>query len=324
MVEFYIMNGFRRLDLLSAVILTVAGIIALAYPARSAQKKSAGTIVYMHAPDESAPWPTIDIYSVEADGSNVKALTTDGRSQSPSWSPDGRHILFIRDTYSSAELWVMDRDGSNPRLLRRVRPWIRSAAWSPDGKVLAATLTRDLFLLSADGHGELKLLLRDAWGPIWSPDGKKLAFAANPAPARWAVHVVNADGSDDVKLTDPSMYPYAGPSAWSPDGKQIAFAALDRDGRMQVFLTDEKGFPPRELITDPNWECHHASWSPNGVQIAVSCNSALARCASGMGGFPAKLGCVRRVFVISSRDPQPKLIQIIDHDGAGATFAPVQ
>jgi Tol biopolymer transport system component len=109
--------------------------------------------VYTHAPDESAPWPVTDIYSMRGDGSNVKALTNDGHSHSPIWSPDGRRILFIHDSalrtkpayrepkefesYHSVELYVMDADGKNRRLLRRLEPVIYSAAWSPDGKTLA-------------------------------------------------------------------------------------------------------------------------------------------------------------------------------------------
>ncbi|MGH9665504.1 MAG: TolB family protein, partial [Bryobacteraceae bacterium] len=91
-----------------------------------AQAQNDGTIAYEHAPDGQAPWPVIDIYSSAADGTNVKALTRDGHSHSPSWSPDGRRILFIHDaalrtkpayreskkfeSYHSVELYVMDRD----------------------------------------------------------------------------------------------------------------------------------------------------------------------------------------------------------------------
>lgn len=75
--------------------------------------------------------PTRDIYSVNADGSQLRALTTDGHSHSPSWSPDGRQILYIHDTFWPTslpkpdvriddkhwlsrlfdELYVLDNDG---------------------------------------------------------------------------------------------------------------------------------------------------------------------------------------------------------------------
>ena len=74
------------------------GIAVLFLSIALAQQQTAGTIVYTHAPDGSAPWPVNDIYAMRGDGSNVRALTNDGHSHNPTWSPDGRHILFIHDS----------------------------------------------------------------------------------------------------------------------------------------------------------------------------------------------------------------------------------
>src|ERR1019366_5309451 len=67
-------------------------------PAAAAQQQNAGTIVFTHAPDGGGPWPVEDIYSMGSDGANVQALTDDGHSHDPVWSPDGRRILFIHDS----------------------------------------------------------------------------------------------------------------------------------------------------------------------------------------------------------------------------------
>jgi len=331
-------------------ILTLVGVTASVRRSAPANKESAGTIVYEHAPEGRAPWPILDIYSVDADGKNVRALTNDGHSHTPSWSPDGGRILFIHDANLQAkppydehghesnhpvELYVMDRDGSNPHLLRRLEPVIFSAAWSPDGRTLAVTylpeewtklsttprepIAPGLFLLPADGKGEPRLLFRDAFTPAWSPDGRKLAFSARLPGSRWAVHVANSDGSKEVQLTDPSLD--AGSPAWSPDGKRIAFAAFTGQRRQQeIFVMDENGSGSRQLTTDPNWECEHPSWSPDGKQIAFFCRSASAPC----GGWGRSRGCIRRIFVISPQDPQPKPTQVTEHDGAFPAFAPMQ
>src|SRR5258708_4203881 len=187
----------------------------------------------------------------------------------------------------------MDRDGGNRHLLRRLEPVIYSAVFSPDGKTLAITclpearanlppsgeepVRASLFLLAADGQGEPRLLFPNAFTPPWSPDGKKLAFPLEKPRGLWAVHVANADGSNDVQLTEPNLI--GSSPAWSPDGNQIAFDEfVDRGTRQQIFVMEANGSGRRQITTDTNWSCDHPSWSPDGKQIAFSCRSASSPC----------------------------------------------
>jgi Tol biopolymer transport system component len=167
----------------------------------SAQAQTNGTIAYTRAPDGAPPWPVQDVCIVRTDGSGDRCLTTDGHSHHPSWSPDGKHILFVHDSTLSTkpayreteqtkshhpvELSIMDADGHNRRVLRVIEPVIYSVAWSPDGATLAISAATSLhgeppqaglFLLPANGKGELRLLCSSAWTPSWSPDGSRLAF----------------------------------------------------------------------------------------------------------------------------------------------------
>ncbi len=335
-------------DQMALPILVKLGIAALFPLAAFTQQQNTGTIVYTHAPDDSAPWPVNDIYTMRGDGSNVKALTNDGHSHSPSWSPDGRQILFIHDSalgtkpayretkefesHHPIKLYVMDADGTNRRLLRRLEPVIYSATWSPDGKTLAISClpeaavnpsqTADqptgagLFLLPADGKGELRLLIRNAFTPSWSPNGKKIAFSVDYPRGKWSVHVANADGSHDVQLTDPSRT--GGSPAWSPDGKQIAF---DEFGGKQIFVMDADGSHQRRVTNDPNWSCRHPSWSPDGNRIVFSCSAASAPCGMVSSTGSILPACVRRIFTTSMRDPKSKPTQLSEHDGAFPAFA---
>jgi Tol biopolymer transport system component len=346
--------SLRRLRISVVPMAAVLGIATSLSPAALAQQQSVGTIVYMHAPDGSPPWPVTDIYSINTDGSNVKALTRDGHSHNPSWSPDGRRILFIHDSTLSAkppyreqngfesyhpiELYVMDADGGNRHLIRRLEPVIFSAAWSPDGKTLAITcipearanrpqptdepMPAGLFLLRSDGRGKLRLLFPNAFTPSWSPDGKKLAFSVDQPRGQWAVHVANSDGSGDVQLTSPSRM--GGSPAWAPDGKLIAFSEfVDQGRRQQIFVMDANGSHVRQITTDSRWSCGAPSWSPDGEQIAFSCRSASTPCGgvSSIGSILPE--CDRRIFIASLRDSKSKPRQLNEHDGASAVFAPI-
>lgn len=280
----------------------VAGMVLIAVGA-GAQPQSAGTIVFVHAPNGGPPWPVEDIYTMDGGGRNVNALTHDGHSSTPAWSPDGKRILFVHDaalqnkpeykepkqyeTYHSTELCVMDRDGGNRRLLRRMEPGIFGAAWAPDGKTIAVSVlpgrpvklakagleaAREiLVLIAAQGGGEPRLLFRDALTPAWSPDGKRLAFSVERPRGQWAVHVANSDGSDDARLTEPSLM--GGSPAWSPDGRLIAFDEFV-GGNEQIFIMDAAGRHPRQVTQDSNWSCGHPSWSGDGRRLVFSCRSA--------------------------------------------------
>jgi Tol biopolymer transport system component len=70
-----------------------------------------------------------DIYLITSDGTGITPLTNDGKSHDPAWSPDGAKIAFVStrnserttfmdSTFRTSELYVMDADGSNERLVR--------------------------------------------------------------------------------------------------------------------------------------------------------------------------------------------------------------
>ncbi|KXK19858.1 MAG: WD40 domain-containing protein, partial [Chloroflexi bacterium OLB15] len=76
----------------------------------------------------------LEIYVMNADGSNVRRLTnTAGEDSQPAWSPDSTQIAFMSDRDGNREIYVMNADGSNVRRLTYDEAWDRTPAWSPDG-----------------------------------------------------------------------------------------------------------------------------------------------------------------------------------------------
>jgi TolB protein len=115
-------------------------------------------------------------------------------SASPTWSPDGQKITFIKGTTALTRLIVENSDGSRRRIL--VRTYADHPAWSPDGKRIAFSLYR-----AGDLGGALSLATIDA-------DGKRLRLRVLTGNPAW----------NDI------------PRSWSPSGRWILFERSDAHG----------------------------------------------------------------------------------------------
>ena len=68
--------------------------------------------------------------------------------------------------------------------------------------------------------------------PVWSPDGKQIAFTSN-RDGNYEIYAMNADGSNVRRITDHDErddYP-----AWHPDGKKLVYVS-ERDGKYDLYL----------------------------------------------------------------------------------------
>jgi dipeptidyl aminopeptidase/acylaminoacyl peptidase len=102
----------------------------------------------------------------------------------------------------------------------------------------------------------------------WSPDGRRVAFAALAADGGDSeIYVAAADGSNLRQLTE-NYLPDRMPT-WSPDGRRIAFASA-RTGLFQIYSMRSDGSRQRRL-TDQTEDCETPAWSPRGRWIVASC-----------------------------------------------------
>ncbi len=152
----------------------------------------------------------------------------------PAWSPDGKRITFEHlgdGDMMPAQVFVMNADGSDPRLLTaspdRRRYAESDPSWSPDGSsIVLWSYGYGIATVDANGgvpNSMYKSFPAVAYGakPTWAPDGSIIAFNTfKGSSGESAIWIVPAKGGG-AKLLIPDAY-YA---AWSPDGARLAFVS---------------------------------------------------------------------------------------------------
>ena len=133
-------------------------------------------IAFQSYRDGTSENPNIEIYKMDADGSNQTRLTDEPFADAvPAWSPDGTQIAFTTYRIGDSEIYVMDADGSNPTNLTSDLSDDSKAAWSPDGTEIAFSSDRDgdyeIFVMDADGSNPTQITTNgtDDQSPSWSP-----------------------------------------------------------------------------------------------------------------------------------------------------------
>ena len=114
------------------------------------------------------------VYLMDAEGANVRPLTTGGHHTQPRWSPKGDMIVFTQ-RQGTHDIWAVNLDGSSPRRLTSGPGDNQGPTWAPNGRHLMFQSNRlgtwQLFSMLLDGSAQTPMTKGpvDATSPSWSP-----------------------------------------------------------------------------------------------------------------------------------------------------------
>lgn len=216
----------------------------------------------------------LDIWSMNADGSNQKQLTTDPQTDSsPAVSPDGRFIVFISSRAGMPSLWRMDMDGSNQKQLTSGQedyyPQI-----SPDGQWIVfdswRSGKRSLWKMPVNGGEPTQLTSKYTYWPVVSPDSKFVGcgFTDEQPGSLPRIALLPIEGGEFTKTFDMPATA-SGPLHWSADGKAILYRDT-RNSITNIWAQPVDGGPPRQLTDYKADQIFEFGWSRDGKQLALA------------------------------------------------------
>jgi Tol biopolymer transport system component len=221
--------------MIAAVVACAVAILAISQKAEAAFPGKNGRIAFEGYRDTGTGGSSAEIITVSPDGTGTKQLTSASGSGNPTFSPDGEKIAYAASYEAGTRgIYVMNRSGNDKKAL---------------------TNSNNL----------------PEYGPTWSPDGKKIAFVRQErvstpeGQSDWQVDVwvMNADGSEQKKLTDD--FNHEGTPTWSPDGTEIAFV----DGP-DIWTVKPDGSGRHNLTNTPNIGEEDPDFSPDGKKLAFA------------------------------------------------------
>ncbi|HEY7165172.1 MAG TPA: Tol-Pal system beta propeller repeat protein TolB [Candidatus Binatia bacterium] len=215
-----------------------------------------------------------EIYVSHLDGSE-KFQATDNHTinLSPSWTPDGKSLIFTSYKDRSPNLYQFELySGKEMKFPARTGRYLGGRV-SPDGQYVAASVetsgNTNLYLLDRNG-GVVRRLTQDSGievSPAWSPDSRQIAFVSDRGGSP-QIYILELASGKARRLTFSGSYNTA--PDWSPRGDKIAYTG--RVGsKFAIFTIGTEGGEPRKLTAE-SADSEDPTWAPDGRFIAFSSN----------------------------------------------------
>lgn len=269
----------RTTTILGAATLSAVASLPLALQApASAEPDLAPAVVFASDRDGDN-----EIYLRAPDGAVIQLTENRHDDHDPVWSPNGRRIAFVSNRDGDQEIFTMNPDGGRVRQLTRNTtdpdggPAIDAEpAWSPNGRRIAFTSTRDggeaeIYVMTSAGTRQTRLTTTDPWvmdhGPDWSPNGREIAFSSNRVSyENTEIYRMRPDGTGVRRVTRTVDGVDDNAPAWSPNGRQIAFTS-NRSGTHDLYVMRRSGHGLRLVSGDPTLDDVFPRWTADGQEL---------------------------------------------------------
>jgi len=172
------------------------------------------------------------------------------------------------------DIWVIKSGNKSPVNITHDTNYNTNPCWSPDGKLIAFTSTREgnreIYVMTQDGTNIKNLTGNSFWNdnPDWSPKNNKIAFESW-RDGNLEIYSMNTDGRGHVNLTKTAKDDVE--PSFSPDGTKIAFAS-NREQNFEIFIMNSDGSSQHNLTRSGTTDEKEPAWSPDGTKIAYSCH----------------------------------------------------
>jgi Tol biopolymer transport system component len=190
----------------------------------------------------------------------VEVVKTAAANQSPLWMPDGKHLTFVSNSSGKFDLWsVALQDGASigsPSLVKRDVGDIRPIGMTRSGSYYYTQRKvgiEQVSIAELDSHGGSRIIESFAgMNPLWSPDGKSLAFKRHSAKGDNQDLVIRSLETGEERAYVQNAVPIgATVGAWLHDGKSLfqILNGADPPQSISIYLVDRQTGAARSVLT---------------------------------------------------------------------------
>lgn len=230
-------------------------------------------------------------------------------------------LLFFQNHGGTHEIWQLTFPGDNaptPSVILEDGISATTPAWSSVTRQIAFTGTdafgyQDVYIVSVDASGNIQSTITSSDSdhfdaesrerqPVWSPDGRRLAFEADSGGANFDIWIMEIEGPELWNLTEDKPDTNEFSPDWSPDGTRIVYVSDESEfDQIQIRNVDPANPAPETLLEGNPLDMFSPAWSPGGDWIA----------------FTQRESTGSKIYLINLADRQPRRLTSIPDDILG-------